>query len=58
MPHPDKNPYDLETVLAEIEHDEAADRMAKRMLSQEEIQRLVEESRRRRADEASTTQSA
>ncbi len=48
MPEPEPTFYDLDTLLAEIAEDEKIDRAAKRLLSQEDIQRLVEESRRRR----------
>jgi hypothetical protein len=50
----DPSPYDLDSVLAEITADERVDHAAKRILSHDDIQRLVEESRRRRkaAEEA------
>ena len=50
MTQPEPTLYDLDTLLAEIAEDEKADRGAKRILSQEDIQRLVEESRRRRQE--------
>ncbi|MCX6925216.1 MAG: hypothetical protein NT154_18695 [Verrucomicrobia bacterium] len=48
MPDTDSSLYDLDFLLAEIAEDEKIDREAKRILSQEDIKRLVEESRRRR----------
>lgn len=40
--------FQLEAMLAEIAEDEKVDRAARRLLSQADIQRLIEESRRRR----------
>jgi|WetSurMetagenome_2_1015567.scaffolds.fasta_scaffold977083_2 hypothetical protein len=48
MPDTDPLLYDLDSLLAEIAEDEKIDREAKRILTQEDIKRLVEESRRRR----------
>lgn len=39
--------FDLDALLLEIVDDQEVDREARRMLSQDDIQRLVEESRRR-----------
>lgn len=40
--------YNLDQVLAEIAEDRKVDRSAKRILTQDDIRRLVEENRRRR----------
>jgi len=48
MNHPEEHPYDLDSLLAEIAEDEKVDREARRILSQDDIRRLVEDSRRRR----------
>ena len=47
---PKLNPYhfDLDALLAEIPKDEAVCRTVPRILSQADIRRLIEESRRRR----------
>jgi hypothetical protein len=50
MPEPEIPPFNLERLLAEIAEDEKVDRAAKRILSQVDIQRLVEESRRARRE--------
>jgi hypothetical protein len=47
----DKPRFNLDAILAEIAEDEKVDLGAKRLLSQEDIRRLVEESRRRRERE-------
>lgn len=47
--------YNLDQVLAEIAEDQKVDRGAKRLLTQEDIQRLVEESRLRRETERDAT---
>ncbi len=51
MPPSKSTTYDLDALLAEIAEDEKVDRDAGRMLSQEDIRKLVEESRRRREAE-------
>ncbi len=48
MPDTDPPPFNLDALLAEIAEDEKVDCEAKRTISQEDIRRLVEESRRRR----------
>jgi hypothetical protein len=40
--------FDLDALLAEIPQDEAVCRTAPRLLSQDDIRRLIEESRRRK----------
>ena len=47
---PDSTPplFNLDVLLAEIAEDEKADCQAKRILSHDDIRKLVEESRRRR----------
>jgi hypothetical protein len=47
MPDPTPPPYNLRELLAEIDADEKVDRAARRILTQEDIRRLVEETRRR-----------
>lgn len=51
MQNPDPPLYDLDALRAEIAEDELVDREARQMLSQDDIKRLVEESRRRRGAE-------
>ena len=45
--------YDLDAMLEEIAADEKVDREARRILSQEDIRRLVDETRRRRESASS-----
>ena len=51
MPETKQSPYDLDALLAEIIEDAKVDREARRLLSQDDIRQLVEESRRRREAE-------
>lgn len=51
MPDSEPAPYNLDALLAEILEDEKVDRATRRLLSQEDIRKLVEESRRRREAE-------
>lgn len=48
MSNPDPVFLDLDALSAEMAEDEKVDRHAKRVLSQEDIRRLVEEKRRHR----------
>jgi hypothetical protein len=48
MPEVPRPRFDLDALLAEIREDELVCRPAPRVLSQDDIRRLVEESRRRR----------
>lgn len=48
MSNPEPEFLDLDALFAEMAEDDKVDRQAKRMLSQEDIQRLVEEKRRHR----------
>ncbi|HOW64925.1 MAG TPA: hypothetical protein PK256_06525 [Verrucomicrobiota bacterium] len=40
-------PFDLDAMLSEIADDQKVDREARRLLSQDDIRRLIEKSRRR-----------
>jgi hypothetical protein len=46
--------FNLDDVLAEIAEDQKVDREARRLLSQDDIQKLIEESRRRRERSAAS----
>lgn len=48
--------FNLDAVLAEIAEDEKADCQAKRILSHDDIRKMVEESRRRRQAVAQKSQ--
>lgn len=48
MPEPKQPCFDLDAMLAEIPEDEAVCRAVPRILSQADIRRLIEESRRRK----------
>ena len=48
MPNSDQPLFNLDTLLVEIAEDEKADYQAKRILSHDDIRRMVEDSRRRR----------
>jgi hypothetical protein len=48
MPANERPLFNLDALLAEIAEDEKADCQAKRILSHDDIRKMVEESRRRR----------
>lgn len=58
MTDTDKPKYILDDLLAEIVEDEIADRDARRIISQDDIKRLIVESRKRRSKASKTKASS
>ena len=57
MPEHKHQRFDLDALLAEISEDEAVCRAVPRILSQEDIRRLIEDSRRRKQAKSSKVSS-